>query len=177
MFNTLIVQGIGAIGYATLAFSYFKKEKKQILFMQIISYIFFVLHYYLLNGITGAICNLIGLFALITIYIFEKYKLKNKILISIFFIILLLIVNILSFQNIYSIFPMIASVIVIISFLDNNENDIRLIGVLSAICWLIYAIVYKSYISIAFEIVTFIDVVIALVKNLSYKKKNDIGGK
>ena len=72
MLNAFIVQGIGAIGYTTLALSYFKKEKRQILFMQIFAYIFFIIHYYLLNGITGAICNLIALFALLTIYCFEK---------------------------------------------------------------------------------------------------------
>ena len=166
MLNTLIVQIIGAIGYTTLALSYFKKEKKQILFMQIISYIFFTIHYYLLNGITGAICNLIGLFALVTIYLFEKYKLKSKIYVSILFMILLIGINIMTFQNIYSIFPLVASVIVIISFLEDDENTIRWIGVLAAICWLLYAIVYKSYIAIVFEVITCINVTIALMKNI-----------
>ena len=96
-----------------------------------------MVHYYLLNGITGAICNLIGLFALVAIYLFDKYKLHNKFLISIIFILMLLIINIVTFQNLYSIFPMIASTIVIISFLSNDENHIRIIGVISAICWLI----------------------------------------
>ena len=79
MLNQLIIQGVGAIGYTLLALSYFKEEKSKILFMQIISYIFFVIHYYLLNGITGAICNFIGLFALVIIYLFDKYKLKIRI--------------------------------------------------------------------------------------------------
>ena len=171
MLNALIIQGIGAIGYTLLALSYFKKEKKQILFMQIISYVFFVIHYYLLNGITGAICNLIGLFALVAIYVFEKYKLENKILVSAFFIVLLLIINIASFQNIYSIFPMVASSIVIISFLENNENDIRGIGLLAAICWLVYAIAYKSYIAIAFEVITLIGTIAAFIKNNGQKVK------
>lgn len=167
MKQILLIQAIGAIGYSTLAFSYFKKEKKQILFIQIIAYIFFTIHYYLLNGITGAICNLIGLFALITIYFFEKYKLKNKLLISMFFMFLLLIINIMAFQNAFSIFPMIASIIVIISFLEDSEKIIRGIGVISAVCWLIYAIAYKSYIAIVFEVITLIDVCIAFFKNNS----------
>ena len=79
MTNTLITQFIGAIGYTSLALSYFKKKKKDILFIEIIAYIFFTLHYYLLNGITGTICNFIGLLALVTIYFFDKYKLSNKI--------------------------------------------------------------------------------------------------
>ena len=90
--------------------------------------------------------------------------------VSTFFILLLLMVNILTFQNFFSIFPLIASVIVIVSFLEKNENSIRAIGVISAICWLIYAIVYKSYIAIVFEIFTLIDVCYAFFKNLHKEK-------
>ena len=165
-----LIQAIGAIGYITLALSYFKKEKKQILFMQIISYIFFTIHYYLLSGITGAICNLIGLFALLTIYIFDKYKLKKKYIVSMLFVAVLLIINLLTFQNVFSIFPMLASVIVIVSFIDDRENVIRWIGVIAAICWLFYAIAYKSYVAIVFEVLTLLNVCVSLIKN---KKKVD----
>lgn len=165
MINTLLVQGIGAIGYSALALSYYKKKKEQILFMQIIAYIFFTIHYYLLNGITGAICNLIGLVALIVIYIFEKYNLGNKLFISIACMLAIFVINIITFQNSFSIFPIIASIVVIISFLDKNEDNIRVIGVIAALCWLIYAIAYKSYVAIVFEIVTLISVLIAYIKN------------
>ncbi|MBR3003025.1 MAG: YgjV family protein [Clostridia bacterium] len=165
----ILIQLIGGIGYAILSASYYKKEKKEILFMQIIAYIMFTIHYYLLSGITGAICNLIGLFALITIYLFEKYKWKKLNVIAFIFILLLMIINIISFQNVYSIFPLIASVIVIISFLMSDENYIRGIGLISAVCWLIYAIAYNSYISIIFEIVTLIGVIIAFSKNIPNK--------
>ncbi len=173
MIDSVIVQSIGAVGYTTLALSYYKKEKRQILFMQIIAYVFFVIHYYLLDGVTGALCNLIGLFALVTIYLFDKYKWKYKTLASIFFIVLLLAINIMNFQNIYSIFPMIASVIVIISFIESNENVIRGIGIVAAVCWFIYAVVYKSYIAIVFEVLTLINIIIAYIKNYPKKKKEE----
>ena len=170
MINTLLVQGIGAIGYSTLAFSYYKEKKEQILFMQIIAYIFFTIHYYLLNGITGAICNLIGLVALIAIYVFEKYNLGNKLFISITCMIAVFVINIITFQNFFSIFPIIASIIVIISFLDNNEKNIRIIGVIATVCWMIYAIAYKSYVAIVFEVLTLVGVFIALLKKNNNKK-------
>ena len=171
MENIILTQVIGAIGYITLSLSYFKKEKKQILFTQIFAYIFFSIHYYLLNGITGAICNVIGLFALITIYFFERYKMKRKVFVSMFFILLLLVINIKTFQNFFSIFPLIASIIVIISFLSDNKKLIKGIGVIAAICWLIYAIAYKSYIAIIFEVVTLIDVCVAFIKDIHHKKR------
>lgn len=171
----ILTQIIGGIGYATLAASYFKKEKREILYMQIIAYIMFTIHYYLLSGITGAICNAIGLFALLVIYVFEKNKWKNKNIFAWISIGLIIIINIATFQNVFSIFPMIASSIVIISFLMDNEDYIRGIGLISAVCWLIYAIVYKSYISIVFEVITLIGTLIAYVKNTS-NPKIDISG-
>ena len=161
----LLIQFIGAIGYSTIAFSYFKKEKRQILFIQIIAYIAFAIHYYLLNGFTGAVCNLIGLIALVLIYLFDKYKFKNKNILIFSIIPFLVVISCLTFENIYSIFPIIASTIAIISFLTDSEYTIRKVGVASAISWLVYAIVYKSYVSIVFEVITLISTVVAFVKN------------
>jgi hypothetical protein len=141
------------------------KNKDKILFIEILAYIFFTIHYYLLSGISGAICNLIGVISLIVIYIFDKYKLKNKLLMTIILMILLLIINILMFQNIYSIFPFLALTSVILSFLSNNEDTIRKAGAISAICWVIYAIVYKSYISIIFNAITLTNVFLSIYRN------------
>jgi len=159
----LFIQFIGAIGYSLLAYSYFKEDKRQILFMQIFAYLMFVIHYYLLSGITGAICNLIGLFALLAIYILDKSKFKN--IVATFFIVELLLINIYEFQNFFSIFPLVASISVIISFLNNDEDVIRIIGIISAICWLVYAVVYKSYIAIVFEVLTLIGTFYAYIKS------------
>lgn len=163
----LFIQFIGAIAFVILALSYFKKEKKQILFLQIIAYIFFTIHYYLLSGVTGAVCNLIGLFALIAIYLFERNNWNYTIIPVAFFAIVLMVVNISTYQNTFSIFPMIASVSVILSFLTEKADIIRGVGLVSAVCWLIYAIAYKSYISIVFETLTFIGTSIAFFKNTS----------
>ena len=172
-FNMILIQLIGAIGYISLAQSFLKKDKKQILLMQIIAYLFFAVHFYLLSGLTGAICNLIGLFALLTIYIFDKYKIKHKEIVSIFYIALIIIVNIITYQNIFTIFPMISLTIVIISFLVDNENIIRIIGFISTCCWLIYGIAYKSYISIVFQVYTLIDIIISFIKYSSFKQSKN----
>lgn len=41
---------------------------------------------------------------------------------------------------------------------------------MAAVCWLIYAIAYKSYVSIVFEVLTLVGVLIALLKNNNNKK-------
>ncbi len=162
--NNILIQIIGGIGYFLLALSFYKKEKKEILLMQVIAYIFFTIHYYLLNAITGTICNILGLISLLIIYYLSiKNKKKDKIVLIM--IPILLGISILTYQNIYSIFPIISIIISLLSFINDDENIIRFIGIISAIGWLIYAIVYHSYVAIAFEIFTIISTVIAYLKN------------
>lgn len=167
--NFIIAQILGAIGYSLLAYSYFKKNKKEILFIQILAYIGFTTHYFLLNAITGTVCNILGFVALILIYYFSKDQKKKEILVFIL-IPILIGMSILSYENIYSIFPVIACLITFISFLSNDENKIRFVGIISAICWLIYAIIYKSYSAIIFEIIIIISTFIAYLKNNRYSK-------
>lgn len=160
----LLIQMIGGIGYFLLALSFYKKEKKEILIMQVISYIFFTIHYYLLNAITGTMCNILGLISLVIIY-YLSVKNKNKKTIVLIMIPILLIISLLTYQNVFSIFPIIAVIISLLSFINDNENIIRFIGIISAIGWLIYAIVYHSYVAIIFEIFIIISTVIAYIKN------------
>ncbi len=163
--EVLLIQGIGAIGYTALALSYYRKKKIDILFMQIIAYIFFSIHYYLLDAITGTMCNLLGLIAITFIYLVEKkkdLKRRNNFILGI--IPILVLIALLTYENMYSILPIFASVLSLISFLTDEENTIRGIGIISAISWLIYAIIYKSYVAIVFEIITVIATLVAFIK-------------
>ncbi len=160
----IISQILGAIGYGLLSYSFFKKKKKEILFIQILAYIGFTTHYILLHALTGTICNILGFAALILIYLLGNNKKKKKILV-LFLIPILIVMSFFSYENIYSIFPVIGCLISFIAFLSDDTNLIRLAGIISASCWLIYATVFKSYSAIIFESITVILTTIAFIKN------------
>ena len=166
--NNIIIQLIGIVAYIFLIISYQRKNKKEILLFHIIAAIFFAIHFYLLNGITGSICNIIGAFMMLIIYFFEKKNYKNKSILFLILIPVLVLITVLTYDNIYSILPIIASLIVLIGFLLKDENKIRLIGMISDISWLIYGIIYLSYPAIVFETITIISIIIAIINN---KKK------
>ena len=161
----IIAQIVGIIAFGLLSYSYFKKEKKQILFLQILAYIAFTIHYYLLSGITGAVCNILGLIALVIIYLCDKHQYKNKKVLIIGMIPIIVTISLITYQDIFSIFPILASSLTIASFLTSKERIIRGIGITSAVCWLVYAVVLHSIVSIVFEIITLIFVTSAFVKN------------
>lgn len=162
--NFIIAQILGTIGYSLLAYSFFKKNKKQILFIQIFAYIGFTTHYILLGALTGSVCNILGFIALIFIYLFSDDIRKKKILVIIL-VPLLGVMTYLSYENIYSLFPVVGCLLTFISFLSKNVNKIRFVGIISTACWLIYAIIYVSYSAIIFEVIILIAAVIAYIKN------------
>lgn len=161
----IITQLIGAIAYILLGISYYKKEKLQILYIQIFSYIAFSIHYFLLSGMTGAVCNIIGMIMLIIIYVYEQKKGKNKKILITIMIPVLILIALLSWQNFYSIFPILSSTISLISFLSKNTNDIRAMGVVSNLSWTIYGIILRSKITIICETIILIVSIIAFLKN------------
>ena len=162
----ILAQFLGAIGYSLLALSYFKKEKKEILYVQILAYIGFTTHYFLLEALTGTVCNILGFIALILIYLLSEDKKKKKSLVIIL-IPILIVMSYLSYENIFSIFPVFGCLMTFNSFLSNSTNRIRFLGIISALCWLVYAIVYVSYSAIIFEIIIVIATTIAYFKNYS----------
>ncbi len=169
-FSFVLIQIIGAIGYTLLSASFFRKKKQQILFMQIIANVFFTLHYFLLDGITGAISNVIGLLTYTFIYIFDKNKLgKAKNIFTLIMMIILLVATFLAYDNVFSVLPFIAFSFTIISFLNGKEDVIRKFGIVAAICWLTYAIVYVSYAAIVFEIITLIATIVSIFKTKNEK--------
>ena len=171
--NFIIVQLIGAIGYTLLSISFYKKEKKQILYMQIIANIFFTIHYFLLDGITGAISNIVGLISYTAIYIFDSLKFgKAKNILSLIMMCFLFTMTIFAYENIYSILPFVAFLFTMISFLKGNEKIIRICGIIAAVCWLVYAIVYVSYAAIVFEVITLIATIVSLIKNKESVKES-----
>ena len=88
-------------------------------------------------------------------------------------IIAIIVISLLKFENIYSIFPIIASVLILTGFLLNDENKIRFIGIVCNMSWLVYGIIYLSYPSIFFEILTTITTAMAIVRNKKNKESKE----
>ena len=149
--NQYIIQGIGAIAYILLGISYYRKEKRQMLLTQIFSLLAFSIHYYLLNGITGAVCNIISMVMMTIIYFYDKNEKNNKKILVMIMIPVLIIIALLSWENASSFLPILSSTIMLIAFLLENPNDIRIISVVSNLSWAIYGFIHKSYIAMLFE--------------------------
>ena len=164
------IQFIGALGYFLLANSYFSKEKKKLLIIQIASNIFLAIHFYFLSGIAGAICDIVSVISDTIIYVCDKKKVKNKVLLTIILIAFLFLSCFGTLYLVHSpftykeVFPIFATCMILVSLISNSKSFIRIVGLIAAICWLVYGIICGSVAGIFFEIVIIISTIASYIK-------------
>lgn len=158
------IQLIGLLGFSILILSFYKKESKMILTYQVTSNFAYTIHYFLLGALSGAFCSLIGIIRNVVLI-----KFNNKKVIIPIFSILYLIVTVLFYEGLYSILPMMANIIYLISITSKNKKTILIGAITSSAFWVIYAIFANSYASIITESILMISNFIQLIV-----KKNNI---
>ena len=95
----LYIQLIGLLGFCILVLSFYKKNTITILTYQITSNFAYTVHYFLLGGLSGAFCSLIGIIRNIVLI-----KSNNKKIIIPLFIFLYCLVTYIFYENIYALF-------------------------------------------------------------------------
>lgn len=154
------IQLIGLLAFCILVLSYYKKKPITILMYQITSNFVYAVHYFLLGGISGAFNCVISIIRNIVLI---RVK-NNKVLIYLLFIGLYLLVTIIFYENIYSIFPMLANSIYLLLIMKNSRKSILIGGIFDALFWLIYSIFVLSYVGIVTEGILIVSNTVQLIK-------------
>ena len=141
------------------------KEKNKILFFGIFATLLSALSYFLLQAYTGiAMCFV----AIIRNIWFSKSKSKRS-LIIIYLITLLL--SIFSYQNIFSILNILATVIYTYSLWQDSTKKYKLLGIIVNGLMIIYDACIKSIMGVVFMLVSFISSIIGYYKERNKKRQ------
>ena len=137
--NFWLSQLIGIEALLLLIISYRKKNTNEILVVQVISSLCYVVHYLLLGAFSGVLICLLDFFRDILYYKTDKDNLLF-LLSSPFYI----LVGVLNFNTIIDLLPTIASVND--GYILTKHKKVVLIGsIITCILWIIYDFTYKSY--------------------------------
>ena len=153
------IQLIGLLAFCILVLSFYKKDTATILTYQITSNFAYTVHYFLLGGLSGAFCSLIGIIRNIVLI-----KSDNKKVIIPIFTLLYVLVTIVFYEGIYSLFPMIANSTYLVMLTTKNKKNILIGAIISSIFWVLYSIFVSSYVSIVTESILLISNAIQLTK-------------
>ena len=155
--------------FISIGISYLMDEKKYILFLAMIYCVFYALQYLLLGAYTGTLIVTVSLIRNLIFYINDKKHKKNNIFVLFSLIIIAIIFGLLSYVNIYCIFPIIASILSTYSLWQENIKLYKYIAILVSVCYIIYAISVPSISAVIMEAILLILEIIGIIKYIKNK--------
>lgn len=164
--NVFFSQFIGFLAFIIFVISVQQKSKSKILFLQIVSFLFYALQYLLIQAYPGMIVFIINMIRSIAFYQSTKKQKTNKYLFFVF-IFLSLICGIVTYEELFDILPIIAAVLSIIFTWQPSTKILRFGQIIICISWIIYDVFVLAYIGILTETIIIISTIIALL-NLDY---------
>ena len=139
MTNTYIISQIFTIlGIILLGSSYLRKNKREILILSLLSFICYGGHNFLLGAMTGVAMNIVTIILNLWLYNNEKNKRQTSLNFLIIVCLITIILGTISYQNIFSLLPIVASLLFTYSIWQNNNKVYRWIGLSTSILWLSY---------------------------------------
>ncbi len=163
----LIVNIVSVISIFLFIISVQFKNKKDILIIQTLSSICYMIVYFLLKAYSGATIELVEQTKNIVFIEYEKNNKDIPLLVLLLFIGLLIIITILTYNGLNSIMPLIIYILYFLSSYFKNPKTIRTTMILWAIIWMLYNYSIGAYLMIIGNILEIISAVISLIR---YKK-------
>ncbi len=158
-----IAQGIGVIALIISMISFQQPTQKRVVTLQIISSVFFCVHFYMLRAPLGSILNGIGIFRAIVFSNQDKAWAAHH---GWFFLFcgIFIAVGIFFWDGAISLLPIVAILLTTIAFWVKNPRLVRLVSAPSSPLWFIYNYVYHSYPGMITETFLFSSIMIATVR-------------
>jgi hypothetical protein len=158
-----IAQAVGFIGMVLAFISFQKGNREGIILFQIMASFVFTLHFTLLGAYTGAILNIFGVLRNIVFLHREKSWANKKAWLYIF-LLLFIISGLITYKNVYSLFPILGMCIASVALWMRNSKHTRFIVIFSSPCWLVYNIANLSYPGVLTESFVLISLTISIIR-------------
>lgn len=159
----LLIQGIGFTGTFLFFLSYQCKSNRQLFRVQFISYLCYTVHFLMLGAITGGISyilNAIRSFCLGS----KNASLKGKTM-CVTLCLLQLVTLFLTWENWWSLLPVIANIAATVGGYTYNPRTIRAVAMaVNSPLWIIYNLIVGSWAGVLDEIITEASILISIYR-------------
>ncbi len=155
-------QGIGFIAIAVSFFIYLQKNRKKMLMCKLATDVLWVLHHIFISSYTAAMIASVSVFRELIFSADHKKWARSKIWILVFSI-LSIASAVLTWRDVYSIFPPIASIMLIVAFWNKKRGLTRIFGFISSVCMFVYGWHYYSVATVVNEVLTQASIFIAVI--------------
>lgn len=138
-------QILGFIGYSLILSGYFQKTKNNYLIVQILANSVLAVHYLFLNSFSAIVNSGVSIIRSCFVYKQDKKGKKNNFAYFWLFVLIIIVLGIITYKNIFSILPIIIAIMYTIAAWQKKLKNIYIIGVLACILWMFYNYEVKAY--------------------------------
>lgn len=161
----ILAQIIGFIVLGITVISIQFKTKEKILICQIIANILVSIQYFLLNALTGGVVAVINVIRCLIFYYYKKKDKKPSVTFLSIFIVIAIVSGILTWQNVFSIIPIIVTIVFTYGLWQDNVKITRICTAITAGNWTIYNVIVKAYAGALQYLAECISAIIAMIRN------------
>ena len=166
-----IGQIIGVIAMLESFFIFQVSERKKMVILKLIDDFLWVAHFLLISGYTAALTTSVAVIREIIFYYKGSKKWANSKWWAIGFSFIFLLCSLLTWTNIFSLLPALASAISTWVFWVDKTNHGKIIQIPCVILMFIYCFVFSSYSGILTQLITFISIIIYFIGSKVKKRR------
>lgn len=167
---SLLIQIVGFCAMAVAIMMYQSNKHRNILMLMILCSTLWCVHFELMGHWTAVAMNGLNVVRNI-VFCFRDKKLLNSNIVPAVFITLSAILTVLTFENLWSVVPFVASIFAIISTWQTDPKKLRYLTIPVCICWFTYNTVNGSWAGMANETFALTSIVVAIIRYDVLKKE------
>lgn len=160
----ILSQILFVLGAATILLTYFLKNRKLILAISISACVLYSLANLFLYATTAAALNIVSIIASVWFYIDSEKRHKKTIVSLISIFIMTIVVTILTYENMISLLATLALGGFMYSIWQENLWVHKWLGLLTALCWIVYQAYYNAIFGIVTNLIFIIIDIVAMIK-------------
>lgn len=162
---TTIANITGVFAVVTFLLSYQFKKRKNIILCNASAKVLYIIQYILLHAYEGAVLDLLGVVSSAVAHRKDNRYIKKYLVACIVVINLIIIgAGIWIYEDVFSIFAIIAVILHTGAFWLNNEKIIRIVSFLGSPFWLVYNLSSLAYGSAIGDVLTMVSIGLAIIR-------------
>ena len=167
----IAAQIVGIFGIVLSLLSFQLKQRKYIMLFQMTASLMFSAQLFMVGAITGGCLDMIS-FVRTLIFANNSKKWASSPLWLVGFICVMIATGIMTWENAWSLLPILGAVLSTVALWMKEEKYIRLISLFVGPCWPIYNLVNGAYTGAANEVLAMTSIVIGMIRH-DRKKRED----
>ena len=161
----LLAQIIGIVAVVAFLLSYQQKKRKNIIILNAISRVLYIIQYVMLGAFEGAVLDILGTVSSVAAQRKDKgFIARHTKLVFIAINLLMIAAGLVLYKNIFSLFPVAGVLLHTMAFWINDEKTIRKVSFCGSPFWLAYNFASCAYGSALGDMLTMISIGVAMYR-------------